>query len=201
MSTPSSTILFSHPYYQSLRNHSTTLTPPPPSASNPSSSTSTSPEGNLKQTSPSTLQFQTNPRLLIGFTCKVCSTRSHKLMSKKAYEKGVVIITCDGCQSKHLIADHLGWFDTGKMEGTIEDIMRRKGEEVVKVGYEEVLQKAQELKDQAGEAGDSEVVEKVKVEVEAMVGAIDGLMEWLPKAADHAAFGEDLASTTTEKKE
>ncbi|KAI9333712.1 DNL zinc finger-domain-containing protein, partial [Obelidium mucronatum] len=67
-------------------------------------------------------------RLLIGFNCNKCDHRTHKLMSKKAYETGVVIITCEGCSSKHLIADHLGWFDTtqGKI-GTIEDIIARKG--------------------------------------------------------------------------
>ncbi|KAI8621384.1 DNL zinc finger-domain-containing protein, partial [Chytriomyces sp. MP71] len=66
-------------------------------------------------------------RLLIGFNCNKCDHRTHKFMSKQAYETGVVIITCDGCQAKHLIADHLGWFDSVKKEGTIEDIIRRRG--------------------------------------------------------------------------
>ena len=44
--------------------------------------------------------------------------------------KGVVIIKCDGCKKNHLIADHLGWFDSQKPPGTIEDIMREKGETV-----------------------------------------------------------------------
>lgn len=49
-------------------------------------------------------------------------------MSKHAYEKGVVIIKCDGCNSMHLIADHLGWYEHGKPAGTIEDILANQGE-------------------------------------------------------------------------
>ena len=54
-------------------------------------------------------------------------------MSKTAYQKGVVLIKCDGCEHTHLIADHLGWFEHGKPSGTIEDILARKGEKVTKM--------------------------------------------------------------------
>ncbi|EGF84268.1 hypothetical protein BATDEDRAFT_22160 [Batrachochytrium dendrobatidis JAM81] len=74
-------------------------------------------------------------RMIIGFTCKVCKHRSYKSMSKKAYTTGVVMIKCDGCKNTHLIADHLGWFDSTKPPGTIEDIMREKGETVKRVQY------------------------------------------------------------------
>jgi protein import protein ZIM17 len=75
-------------------------------------------------------------------------------MSKLAYTKGVVIITCDGCSSKHLIADHLGWYEHGSPAGTIEDILAKKGESVQKQlkviesveGMNEVVPNSDEIK-------------------------------------------------------
>ncbi|KXS17506.1 zf-DNL-domain-containing protein [Gonapodya prolifera JEL478] len=64
---------------------------------------------------------------MIGFTCKVCSTRSYHMISKQAYAKGVVIINCPGCKKNHLIADHLGWYDSIKTVGTLEDMMAAAG--------------------------------------------------------------------------
>lgn len=82
-------------------------------------------------------------RMIIGFTCKVCNTRDYKSMSKKSYNQGVVIIKCDSCKNLHLIADHLGWFDSMKNIGTIEDILKEKGESVQKLEYlpEDVFRK------------------------------------------------------------
>jgi len=102
-------------------------------------------------------------------------------MSKQAYERGVVIIKCDGCQAKHLMADHLGWFDTvgGKM-GTIEDIVARMDGGVDSRGRGVVRLK---LADVAGKAVDTDTA------------AGEGLMEWLPKVADDAAFGDKTAGS------
>lgn len=49
-------------------------------------------------------------RLAIQFTCKVCDHRQTKTFTKHAYEKGIVIVECDGCKNRHLIADNLSWF-------------------------------------------------------------------------------------------
>lgn len=67
----------------------------------------------------------------IAFTCKVCDQRSTKKISKRAYHHGVVVITCPQCKNRHLIADRLEWFQDGGTD--IEQMMKEKGEEVVKL--------------------------------------------------------------------
>lgn len=75
-------------------------------------------------------------KMLLAYTCEVCSTRNQKNISKQAYQTGVVIVKCDGCANNHLIADNLGWFTDTKKQWNIENIMALKGESVRKVSDE-----------------------------------------------------------------
>lgn len=44
-----------------------------------------------------------------------------------------MIVNCDGCENKHLIADNLNWFSDMNGKKNIEDIMAEKGETVQKI--------------------------------------------------------------------
>ena len=59
--------------------------------------------------------FQGNSGIyMLMFTCGPCGNKLARKFTKDAYHKGVVLIRCDKCDSHHLIADNLGWFDDNK---------------------------------------------------------------------------------------
>lgn len=77
----------------------------------------------------STAQFQgEKPQLMIAFTCKKCNTRSSHTFSKQAYQTGLVLIQCPGCQGRHLIADNLKIFSDNNFD--LEKYLADSGQSV-----------------------------------------------------------------------
>mmetsp|Transcript_21148 Transcript_21148/g.64425 ORF Transcript_21148/g.64425 Transcript_21148/m.64425 type:complete len:169 (+) Transcript_21148:615-1121(+) len=77
-------------------------------------------------------------KMIIAMTCNVCDTRFAKTISKQAYEGGVVMAHCPGCENIHLVADRLGWFEDAGAEGwDVAAAAKAKGENVVVVEGEE----------------------------------------------------------------
>lgn len=70
-------------------------------------------------------------KLYFEYTCNICENRSNKIISKQAYQNGVVLVRCDECKNLHLIADNLGWFCDEKVN--VEDLLKEKGETVTRI--------------------------------------------------------------------
>ncbi|CAN0876630.1 DNL-type zinc finger protein [Linum grandiflorum] len=46
--------------------------------------------------------------LLVKFTCNDCGERTQRLVSRLAYERGLVFVQCAGCEKYHKLVDNLG---------------------------------------------------------------------------------------------
>merc|ERR1719235_1145809 len=76
----------------------------------------------------------------IVFTCNKCGHRSSKSFSKHAYHKGVVLVECESCKVRHLIADNLDWFQGLGGGKNVEEILKEKGQDVKRQGKSGVME-------------------------------------------------------------
>ncbi|KAN0137061.1 DNL zinc finger domain containing protein [Lactarius tabidus] len=124
---PPTLLSLSHSRLPSTVRHSSNGVP---SASDPGSAPTTTASDSQ------TARSDTNePRLSLTFTCTAgtCTTRSSHQFTKRAYERGIVLIECPGCKTRHLIADNLGWFKESTEDGklrNVEDLLRSRGESI-----------------------------------------------------------------------
>jgi mitochondrial protein import protein ZIM17 len=77
-------------------------------------------------------------KLAIVFTCTNCDTRSAKQFTERAYNHGVVIVRCPGCQRHHLIADRLGYFEDGTFD--LDTIAAQTGHTLKKITDDSIVQ-------------------------------------------------------------
>ena len=67
-------------------------------------------------------------KMVMLYTCKVCEVRSARVISKAAYQEGVVLVRCPGCLKLHLVADHLAYFEDDGVN--VEQVLAKRGEAV-----------------------------------------------------------------------
>ena len=101
-------------------------------------------------------------RFEIQFTCNVCDGLNSHSISYHAYTKGTVIVQCPGCNSTHLIADNLDYFNDLNFTN-IEQVMAGRGRPVTRVVTDGVAASAAaaaieaEMPEEAPAAADSPV--------------------------------------------
>eukprot|EP00929_Paragymnodinium_shiwhaense_P000496 TRINITY_DN100733_c0_g1_i1.p1 TRINITY_DN100733_c0_g1~~TRINITY_DN100733_c0_g1_i1.p1 ORF type:complete len:269 (-),score=21.76 TRINITY_DN100733_c0_g1_i1:63-869(-) len=75
-------------------------------------------------------------RFKILFGCKICDYKNSYMMSRLAYNEGIVIATCQGyCRNRHLISDKTGLMKCGKWD--VEDLAAY-GTNVTRMGVDGV---------------------------------------------------------------
>ena len=75
-------------------------------------------------------------RFDMQFTCKLCETRNEHSISRLAYTKGTVIVTCPGCDATHLVADNLNWIEDDF--GNLEKYMAEQGTPITRIAKDGV---------------------------------------------------------------
>ncbi|CAE8675304.1 unnamed protein product [Polarella glacialis] len=168
-------------------------------------------DGELADPGPVPLARVAPRKFRLLFTCKICETRNSHMISRLAYQQGIVIATCPGCSSKHLIADKTGILDWGLWD---VEMLAQRGENVTRLttdGYEQVGKNetstaridalaaaANARKDTGAAAASGSGPGPAAVKKPLLIRNKDGLIEALPEedvgigsAAEFMGYSED----------
>lgn len=96
-------------------------------------------------------------KFLMMYTCKLCGGRNAHMVSKVAYNHGMVVTTCRHCKNRHLISDNEQKLDMGPETPAyqkIEELLKARGEKVQKmqVGSKQDLIEGRYLVEQDGDS-------------------------------------------------
>jgi hypothetical protein len=72
-------------------------------------------------------------KFMMMYTCKICNGRNAQMVSKVAYNYGMVVSSCKHCKNKHLIADNEGKLDMAEYGKKMEDYLRGRGEAIQRI--------------------------------------------------------------------
>ena len=75
-------------------------------------------------------------RFEMQFTCNLCGKRNEHSISRRAYTKGTVIVTCPGCNATHLVADNLNWIEDDFVN--LEEYMAKQGTPITRIANDGV---------------------------------------------------------------
>ena len=133
---------------------------------------------------PGTRTSVSGRQLAIVFTCTVCDTRSAKQFTENAYQHGVVMVQCPGCNNWHLIADRLGYFNNVMEDDDDNDNTNGKGWDVTS------------LLAQRGKNGTTTMNDVMELTLEDLVGS-EKLKEILEENAKSHSEEEGSSSEKT----
>ena len=150
------------------------------------------PQENNEETATGPIPFaRVAPRKFqILFTCKVCETRNSHMISRLAYQQGIVIATCPGCGSRHLLADKTGLLDVGIWD--VEQLAQQ-GENVTRMTTDGYKQLGADL--QVEDLPNTMTSEKSPL----LVRNKDGLIEALPEDNLGVSRAADFMADTADE--
>eukprot|EP00411_Alexandrium_monilatum_P083237 CAMPEP_0175729104 /NCGR_PEP_ID=MMETSP0097-20121207/49635_1 /TAXON_ID=311494 /ORGANISM="Alexandrium monilatum, Strain CCMP3105" /LENGTH=254 /DNA_ID=CAMNT_0017036963 /DNA_START=16 /DNA_END=779 /DNA_ORIENTATION=- len=143
----------------------------PPSGPDPGTSPGQAPAG---VSGPVPVARVAPRKFKIMYTCKICDYRNSHMISRIAYNQGIVVATCPGCNSRHLLSDKTGLLDYGVWD---VEMLARSGESVTRLGGDGYRRVTGAGKSEAGAPGPTTAPSADQL----LVRNEDGLIEALPE--------------------